>query len=58
MQLMDSGRGYSPLCPEGSSILSTLVITAAQVGGEGSSALHLLCAKDQANENCRHRSGS
>ena len=25
--------------------------------GEGSSVLNLLCAKDQANENCGHRSG-
>ena len=39
VQLRDSGRGYSPVCPEGSSILFTLVITVAQVGGKGSSAL-------------------
>ena len=41
-------RGYSPACPTGSTILSTLeAIT--QAGG-GSSVLNL-CAKDQANEN-------
>ena len=28
----------------------------AQAGG-GSSVLNLLCAKDQANKNCEHRSG-
>ena len=50
VQLRDSGKGCSPVCPEGSSILFTLVITVAQVGGEGSSALNLLYAKDQANE--------
>ena len=48
-------RGYSPVCPKGSIILCALVAV-AQVGG-GSSVLNLLCAKDQANENCEHRSG-
>ena len=38
----DSGRSY--------------IIAVAQVGG-GSSVLNLLCTKDQANENCEHRSG-
>ena len=33
-----------------------LLSTIAQAGG-GSSVLNLLCAKDQANENCEHRSG-
>ena len=48
-------RGYSPACPTGSTILSTLeAIT--QAGG-GSPILNLLYAKDQANENCEHRSG-
>ena len=42
-------RGYSPLCPKGSTILCTLVAV-AQAGG-GSSVLNLVCAKDQANEN-------
>ena len=32
------------------------LVAVAQVGG-GSSVLNLLCAKDQANENCEHRSG-
>ena len=43
------------MCPKGSIILCALVAV-AQVGG-GSSVLNLLCAKDQANENCEHRSG-
>ena len=55
MQLKDSGRGFSPMCPEGSTICYDLVAV-AQVG-EGSSVLNLFCAKDQANENCGHRSG-
>ena len=55
MQLKNSGRGYSPVCPEGSTICYDLVAV-AQVG-EGSSVFNLLCAKDQANENCGHRSG-
>ena len=38
----DSGRSY--------------FVAVAQVGG-GSSVLNLLCTKDQANENCEHRSG-
>ena len=33
-----------------------LLSTIAQAGG-GSSVLNLLCAKDQANENCEHKSG-
>ena len=41
MQRKDSGRGY--------------VVAVAQVSGD-SSILNLLCAKDQANENCEHRS--
>ena len=43
------------MCPVASTILCTLVAV-AQVDG-GSSVLNLLCAKDQANENCEHRSG-
>ena len=42
------------VCPEGSTIRSALVAV-AQVGG-GFSVLDLLCAKDQVNENCEHRS--
>ena len=42
VQLKDSGRGY--------------LVAVAQAGG-GSSDLNLLCANDQANENCEHRSG-
>ena len=48
-------RGYSPVCPEGSTILCTLV--AVTQDGGGSSVLNLLCAKDQANENYEYRSG-
>ena len=48
-------RGYSPVCLKGSIILCALVAI-AQVG-EGSSVLNLLCAEDQADENCEHRSG-
>ena len=47
-------RGYPSACPEGSTILCALVAV-TQAGG-GSSVLNL-CAKDQANENCKHRSG-
>ena len=42
------------MCPEGSTILCALVAV-TQAGG-GSSVLNLLCAKDQTNENCEHRS--
>ena len=55
VQLRDSGRGYSPVCPKGSTVCYILVAV-AQVH-EGSSVLNFLCAKDQANENCEHRSG-
>ena len=48
-------RGYSPVCYKGSTVLCALVAV-AQAGGD-SSVLNLLCAKDQANENCEHRSG-
>ena len=48
-------RGYSPVCPKGSTILCILVAV-TQVGG-GSSVFNLLCAKDRANENCEYRSG-
>ena len=48
-------KGYSPVCLKGSIILCALVAI-AQVG-EGSSVLNLLCAEDQADENCEHRSG-
>ena len=55
VQLRDSGKGYSPVCPKGSAICYTLV-TVSQVD-KGSSVLNLLCANHQANENCWHRSG-
>ena len=55
MQLRDTGRGYSPVCPKGSTICYALVAV-AQVR-EGSSVLNFLCAKDQANEDCEHKSG-
>ena len=48
-------QGYSPVYPGGSTIHCALV-AAAQVD-EYSSVLNLLCARDQANENCGHRSG-
>ena len=38
----------APGCPE--------AVAVAEAGG-GSSVLNLLCARDQANENCEHRSG-
>ena len=41
-------------CPKGSTICCALVAVAQ--AGRGSSVLNLLCAKDQANENCEHRS--
>ena len=48
-------RGYSPVCPKGPTICwAPIAIT--QAGG-GSSVLNLLCAKDQINEKCEHRSG-
>ena len=46
---------YSPVCPEGPTLLCTLVAV-AQVNG-GSSVLNLLGATDQANETCEHRPG-
>ena len=46
MQLRGPGRGYSPVCPEGSTLCCALV--AVVPVGEGSSVLNLLCAKDQA----------
>ena len=48
-------KGYSSVCPESSTTFGALVAV-AQVGG-GYSVLNLLCAKDQVNENCDHRSG-
>ena len=53
VQLRGSGWGSSPLCPEASTVCFTPVAVAQ--AGEGSSVLNLLCAKDQANENCEHR---
>ena len=55
MQIRDSGRGYSPVWPEGSIVCCALVTGAQE--GVSSSVLNLLCDKDQANENCGHRSG-
>ena len=46
----------APGCPNGSAICCALVAV-AQVAG-GSSVLNLLYAEDQANENCKHRSGT
>ena len=45
-------RGYSWVCPKGTTGWAPVVVT--QAGG-GSSVL-TLCAKDQANENCERRS--
>ena len=53
MQLRYSGE-VTPQC-----VLKTILcilVTITQAGG-GSSVLNLLCAMDQANENCEHRSG-
>ena len=55
MQLRDSGRGYSSVYPKGSTICWAPVAVTQASGG--SSALNLLCAKDQVNENCEHMSG-
>ena len=54
VQLRGSAEA-TPQCPEGSTILCALEAV-TQAGG-GSSGFNLLCAKDQANENCEHRSG-
>ena len=48
-------RGYSPVCPEDSTILCALV--AVTHAGGCSSVLNLPFAKNQVNENCEHRSG-
>ena len=45
----------APVCLEGSTICCALVAVAQ--AGERSSVFNLLCAKNQANENCEHRSG-
>ena len=42
-------------CPEASTIWGVLVAVAQ--ASRGSSVFNLLCAKDQTNENCGHRSG-
>ena len=47
-------RGYSLVCPKGIICWTSVAVT--QASG-GSSVLTLLCAKNQANENCEHRSG-
>ena len=47
-------RGYSLVCPKGTICWAPVAVT--QAGG-GSSVLTFLCAKNQANENCEHRSG-
>ena len=47
-------RGYSSVCPKGTICWAPGAVT--QAGG-GSSVPTLLCAKNQANENCEHRSG-
>ena len=55
VQLRDSSRGYSPVCPKGYTICCVLVAVAQE--GEASPFLNLLCTKGQASENCEHRSG-
>ena len=49
VQVRDSGRSYSSVCPKGSTICRApvAIIQASEI----SSVLNLLCAKDQANEN-------
>ena len=50
-------RGYSSVCPEDSTTtIFCGLVAVAQVDG-GYSVLNHLCAKDQANETCVHRSG-
>ena len=56
VQLRDSGRGYSPVCPEDSTICYALVAVAQ--AGEGSSILNILCAKDKGNENIQNQKES
>ena len=46
-------RGYSLVRPKGTICWAPVAVT--QASG-GSSVLTLLCAKDQANENCEHQS--
>ena len=46
-------RGYFLVCPKGPICWAPVAVT--QAGG-GSSALTLLCAKNQTKENCEHRS--
>ena len=46
-------RGYSLVCPKGTICWAPVAVT--QASG-GPSVLTLLCAKDQANENCEHQS--
>ena len=48
-------RGCSSVCPKGSTISWAPVAIAQE--GRGPSVLTFLYAKDQANENCEHRSG-
>ena len=47
-------RGYSSVSPQGTICWAPAAVT--QAGG-GSSAPSLLCAKNQANGNCEHKSG-
>ena len=47
-------RGYTSVCSKGTICWAPVAVT--QASG-GSSVLTLLCAKNQANQNCEHRSG-
>ena len=55
VNLRDSGRSYSSVCPKGSSICWAPVAVAQ--ASRGSSVPNLLCTKDQVNEKCEHMSG-
>ena len=46
-------RGYSSVCPRGTIFWAPVAVTKAS---GGTSVLTFLCAKDQANEICEHRS--
>ena len=54
MQLRDSGEATLWYVPKALSAGPPVAVT--QAGGS-SSVLTFLCAKNQANENCEHRSG-
>ena len=46
-------KDYSSVCPKGTVCWAPVAVTQAC---EGTSVLTLLCAKNQASENCEHQS--